>query len=262
LSAGKKEEATQAYRKATEVNPYYWLNYSHLGSAYFKFGQNEEALAAFQKVTQLAPDSEDGYANIGAVYYRQGKWDDAISAFQKALDRKPSEDILTNLGTTYFYLGRYADAAKTFEKAVDMNPDQQTVGNLADAYRWLGQRDKANATYDRAIALALSAFRVNSRDTKTLEYLALYYAKKGDAKRAQDFIRRARGIDSNDNELMYNEGVVNALAGRKTDALQCLRLAFQHGYSAAEAKNDPELKGLQADPEFDKLLHEFGSKPR
>ena len=141
-----------------------------------------------------------------------------------------------------------------------MNPDQQTVGNLADAYRWMGQRDKANATYDRAIALALKAFQVNSRDIKTLEYLSLYYAKKGDAKRAQDFIRRARAIDANDNELMYNEGVVNALAGRKEDAFRCLRLALQHGYSATEAKNDPELKGLQADPEYDKLLKEFARK--
>src|SRR5260370_30465258 len=140
-----------------------------------------------------------------------------------------------------------------FEKAVELNSNQQRVGNLADAYRWMGQRDKANATYDRAIGLCLKALQVNPRDVKTLEYLSLYYAKKGDAKRAQDFIGRARAIDPNDNELMYNEGLIHALAGQKAEAFNGLRQAFQHGYPSEEAKNDPELKGLQADPEFDKL---------
>jgi len=57
--------------------------------------------------------------------------------------------------------------------------------------------------------------------------------------------------------LMYYEGLVHALAGEKKEAFQSLRLAFEHGYSPEEAKSDPELKGLQADPEFDKLLKEF-----
>jgi tetratricopeptide (TPR) repeat protein len=262
LAAGNREEAIQAYRKAVEVNPYYWLNYSHLGGAYFKFGQNEQALQAFQKVTELAPDSESGYANIGAVYHRQGKWNEALSAFQKALDRRPSANAYSNLGTTYFYLSRYAEAAKMFEKAVELSPNPQRMGNLGDAYRWMGQRDKANSTYDRAIALALKASQVNPRDIKTLEYLGLYYAKKGDNKRAQDFIRRARAIDVNDTELMYNEGLILALAGQKAEALKSLRQAFQQGYSVEEAKNDPELKGLQADPEFDQLLKEFNRKAK
>src|SRR5579872_1495298 len=205
LAAGQKDQAIQAYRKAVDVNPYYWLNWSHLGGAYFKFGPNEEALRAYQKVTELAPQSDDGYANIGAVYLREGKWTEAIPSLQKALDRRPSASIYSNLGTAYFYLNRYGEAAAMFEKAVALEPDQQVTGNLADAYRWMGQQVKANATYDLAIALALKSFQVNPRDGKTLEYLGLYYAKKGDPKRAQEFIRRARAVDANDNELMYRE---------------------------------------------------------
>jgi tetratricopeptide (TPR) repeat protein len=257
LGAGNKDEALQAYQKAVDINPYYWLNYSHLGNAYFKFGRNEEALKAFQRMTELSPDSDVGYSNIGGVYVRMGRWNDAIPILQKAIDTHPSAGAYSNLGTAYFYLGNYVEAAKRFEKAVEMSPNHLRVGNLADAYRWMGQRDKANATYDRAIALALKAYDVNPRDVRTLENLSSYYAKKGDAKRAQDFIRRARAIDPNDNELMYYEGLDHALAGEKKEALQSLRMAFEHGYSAEEAKNDPELKGLQADPEFDKLLEKF-----
>jgi serine/threonine-protein kinase len=262
LSAGKKDDAIQAYRKAVEVNPYYWLNYSQLGAAYLKFGQNEDALRAFQKVVELAPDSNSGYSNIGAVYYSEGKWDEALAAFQKALALRPSAQVYSNLGTIYFYLSRYSEAATMFEKAVEMAPNQLRLGNLADAYRWMGQREKANATYDRAIALALKDLQVNPRDTRALGFLGAYYAKKGDTKRGMDFIHRARSIDPNDNELMYYESIIAALNGQKTEALDYLRQAFGHGYSAKVALNDPELKGLQADPNFDKLLREFTPKAK
>jgi serine/threonine-protein kinase len=262
VAAGRKEEALAAYRKAVEVNPYYWRNYAQLGVAYSRFGQNEDALRAFQKVVELAPDSDSGYRNIGAVYYTEGKWNEALAAFQKALALRPSAAIYSNLGTIYFYLSRYSEAAAMFEKAVEMAPNQSRVGNLADAYRWMGQREKANAAYDRAIALALKDLQVNPRDIRALEFLGAYYAKKGDTKRGMDFIRRARAIDSNDNELMYFESLVLALGGQKAEALGALRQAFEHGYSPKVAQNDPEFKGLQADPNFDKLLQEFTPKAK
>jgi len=262
LSAGRKDEAIQAYRKAVEVNPYYWLNYSQLGVAYLKFGQNEDALRAFQKVVELAPDSNSGYSNIGAVYYTEGKWNEALAAFQKALALRPSAGVYSNLGTIYFYLSRYSEAATMFEKAVEMAPNQLRIGNLADAYRWMGQREKANATYDRAIALSLKDLQVNPREIRVLEQLGVDYAKKGDTKRGVDFIHRARAIDSNDNQLMYAESLILALGGQKADALKALRQAFEHGYSAKVAQNDPELKALQADPNFDPLLREFTPKAK
>jgi serine/threonine-protein kinase len=231
-----------------------------LGGAYLKFGQNEDALRAFQKVVELAPDSDSGYSNIGIVYYSEGEWNQALAAFRKALALRPSARAYSNLGTTYFYLGRYAEAASMFEKAVDLAPNQLWIGNLADAYRWMGQREKANATYDRAIALALKDFEINPRDIRTLKYLGLYYAKKGETRRGSDFIRRARAIDANENESMYYEGLILALGGRKAEALDSLRQAFEHGYSAKVAQNDPELKGLQADPNFDQMLRQFTAK--
>jgi eukaryotic-like serine/threonine-protein kinase len=257
--AGKEQEALQAYLKAVEVNPYYWLNYNQLGIAYSEFGRNQEALQALQKATQLAPDSESAYSNLGGVYFQMGKFNEAVSAFQKSLNLRPSARAYSNLGTAYFYLNRYGDAAAMFEKAVAMSraPSQVLLGNLADAYRWLGQRDKANVNYDKAIARALKDYQVNPRDSRTLELLGLSYAKKGDSTRGLDFIRRAREIDPHANELMYNEGVIRALAGQKAEALDGLRQAFQHGYPVEQAKNDPELRGLQADPQFDRLLKEF-----
>jgi tetratricopeptide (TPR) repeat protein len=150
---------------------------------------------------------------------------------------------------------------KMFEKSVALNPnDQRDMGNLADGYRWTGDKDKAKSTYERAIALAYKALQVNPRDASTLGSLAAYYAKTGDSKKALDFIHRARSMDANDNALMYKEAVIDAIAGQQADALASLRTAFQKGYPVAEAKNDPELKPLEMNPDFGKLLAEFASK--
>ncbi len=257
-AAGRRDEALQTYQKAIEINPYNWLNHNQLGAAHLRFGQNDKAMEAFRRVTEIEPDRASGYSNIGVVFYRQGKWKECIPAFEKATELQPSFRGYSNLGTAYFYLGRYAEAAKMFEKAVKMSPNEQlAVGNLADAYRWLGQRDQALATYDRAIALALKALQVNPRDSSTLGSLALYYAKKDDANRGAEFIRRARSVDPNDNNLLYKEAVIHSLASRSAEALQSLREAFQKGYPPEEAKSDPELRKIWVTPEFERLVKEF-----
>jgi serine/threonine protein kinase/tetratricopeptide (TPR) repeat protein len=261
LAAGKEDDAIQAYQRATDANPYYWLNHNRLGTVYFQLGQNEKALDAFRRVVELSPDSALGYVNLGAVYFRAGKWNDAIISFGKALKIQPSGSLYSDLGTAYFYLGHRTDAVSMFQKAVSLDPnDHEAVGNLADGYRWSGDKAKAKATYEQAIALAYKALRVNPQDASTLGYLASYYAKNGDSKKGLDFIRRARSIDAKDNELMYKEAVVNAIAEQQTEALASLRSALEKGYPVEQAKNDPELKTLATNPEMDKLIAGFERK--
>jgi eukaryotic-like serine/threonine-protein kinase len=263
LANGRKEEALKALQKAVELNPYYWRNYLALGNARFDVGDNDQALSAYRKVTELEPDNAVGYMNIGGVYFREGKYNEAIPFYEKALKLQPQADLYTNLGTAYFFLRRYQEAVPLFEKAVEMDPnDQWYVGNLADAYRWSGHPDKAQSTYDKAIALAYKELEVNPRRASTMGSLAVYFAKKGDSTQALQFIGRARSIDPTNNQLMYYEAEVQALANRPQEALKSLKEAFQKGYSPEDARNDPELKSLEGRPEFDKLLKEFGGKTK
>jgi serine/threonine-protein kinase len=263
LASGQKDKAIQAFQKAVELNPYYWQNHNGLGEAYYQIGDNEKALKAWSHITELEPDNAIGYMNIGAVYFRQGKYNECIPFIQKALKLQPQADLYSDLGTAYFFLKRYEEAVTVFEKAVEMNPnDEEIVGNLADAYRWSGHTDKAQSTYDKAIHLAYKELEVNPRQASTMGNLALYYAKRGDSAQAVQNIRRARSIDPSNNQFIYDEAQIMALANHPTEALKALREAFQKGYSPEEAKNDPELKSLQSLPEFDRLLREFSGKKR
>jgi tetratricopeptide (TPR) repeat protein len=259
-NAGMKKEALESYRKAIAINPYFWVNYNALGGALLMFGENDPALEAFRKVTELEPENPVGHENLANVYFRQGKWEQCIPGYQKALALQPFYSTYSNLGTAYFFLKRYAEAVQMYEKAVEMNPNDHTAaGNLADALRWSGQKERAVAAYDRAISLAYKELQVNPRDAGTLGMLALYYAKKGDGQNAREFIRRARSIDRNDVQLLYNQALVHALLGQKPDCLRALREAFEKGYPAREAANDPEMGALAADPAFAKLVADFSA---
>jgi serine/threonine protein kinase/tetratricopeptide (TPR) repeat protein len=260
-AAGHKQEALSAYQHSVDLNPYYWLNYAMLGSAALAFGENERALTAYQHVIQLVPNRAEGYNGLGIVYFQQGKWADCIPAFQKAVAIEPTAETASNLGTAYFYLLRYQDAISAYQQAAKLNPHSQTIaGNLADAYRADGQADDARAQYDRAIALALADYRVNSRDADTVASLALYYAKKGDSAQALEFIHRARTLQPEAVEFLDDEAIVDALANRPKQALDAVRAAIAKGYPSEELKNDPELKSLQSNPEFQRLVSHTNKK--
>jgi protein kinase/serine/threonine-protein kinase len=261
LASGHKPEAIGAFQAAVAANPYYWANHNKLGGGYLRTGDSEKALREYQRVTELASDNPVGYENIAAVYLRQGNYMQAIPSLEKAAERRPDAGNYSNLGFAYFFVKRYPDAVKMFEKAVHLSPkDEQLMGNLADAYRWAGRPQDASMAYDAAIKLAYQALQVNPKSASTTGFLALYYAKKGEAEQAMQYIRQARSIDSSDVQLMYSEAQVYAIAGKQAQAISALRTAFQKGYSPEEAQNDPEMDKLKGLAAFSQLVNQYNKK--
>lgn len=251
LASGQGNESLAAYRQALAVNPYHWVNSDSLGAAYLQLGQYDAAIKSFTKVIELAPDNVNGYNDVGAAYLRTARYDEAIKAFEKALTIQQIPNAYTNLGIAYADASRFSDAVPMFEKAVELQPNAEVfVGNLADGYRWAGQREKANATYDRAIGLALKALQVNPRDATTTGNLALYYAKKGDAASARQFMTRARSIDKTSADLLYDEAVMFALLHDADGAFDDLRRALKAGLPLSSIETDPDMRGLRADARF------------
>ena len=260
LKAGLKNEAIEAYKKAIQAGPYYWRNYEDLGDAYNDLGDYDNALVNLRRVIELAPDISLGYQDVGTVYFNQGKFVEALPYELKALSITPNPGLYANIGTIYFYQGRFAEAVPMFEKAVALNPNTEWfTGNLADGYRWGGQREKSLQTYDKAIALSYKELQVNPKDAVVMGDLAGYYAKKGDASQALEWMNRARASAPSSVDLIYQAAIVHTLAHQPDEALKDLRNAFQKGYSTDHARIEPELKSLQSRPEFASLLAEFSA---
>jgi eukaryotic-like serine/threonine-protein kinase len=258
LAEGQSQAALAAFKKAVDLNPYYWYNHDRLGVAYAQLGRYEDALKELKRGIELNPSAVSPYISMSGIYLRQGRWDDCISVLRKAIELKPSFNAYTNLGTAYFYLGRYPEAIEMNKKAVEMNPDDQIlVGNLADAYRQAGDWEKAQAMYDHAIELAYRELEVNPRDATALGALAVYYARKGQKaakEQALQLIARARSIDPSDDDLMYDEAIVNVLAGRTREALKALQRALENGFSPEVVRSEPDFKSISSLPAFNHLL--------
>jgi tetratricopeptide (TPR) repeat protein len=250
--AGQQELAAEAFERAAKVNPYYWSNYNLLANAYDKLGKYDQALAAIRKVVELNPEDAKGYGNMAVIQYKLGQWNECIEGFQKAVQLNPA--FYYQLGVAYYYLGRFSDAASAFEKGMQAAPDADFALGLADAYRWSNQPQKASAAYDRAIEMAGGELKTTPNDTDALLVMAMSFAHKGRANEALQFIRRARQIDSETNDLIFREAMVHAIAKRWPEAMASLREALRKGYPTHEVQADPELKELRNQPGFAAVL--------
>jgi eukaryotic-like serine/threonine-protein kinase len=258
LESGQNTQAIEAFQKAVTLNPYYWANHNLLGNAYYQLGDYSRALAAFQQITVLEPDLDAGYENVGNVYLTQGKYQECIPYFQKALQIEPYYSTYSNLGFAYFSLKQYPESVEMFEKAVALNPnDTQANVNLADAYRWAGQKDKARETYQRAISLGFKELQTNPQSAAIMAQIAMSYAKIGNAQDADTFIARARKIEQNNVNYLYDQAQIDAILGRTSQALTTLTQALEKHYPADYAASDPEFGYLTNDPRFASLMRKY-----
>jgi len=258
LASGRGAEAIQAYQKAVELNPYYWVNHNGVGNAYYQLAEYEKAAESYRRVIELDPNNPYAYNNLGAVLVQSGKFQEAVEPLQKSLQFSADGQAYSNLGIAYFYLRQYDKALPAYEKAVQLVPTSDMfVGNLAEAYSLVGQKDRAQTTFEQAISLAYKELQVNPRDAITKGRLALWYGKKGDVRQALKFIAEARALDPNNVDLIYYQAQAFALANDNTNALMALQDAFKKGQPPAIAQAEPDLRDLQKDPGFQKLVREF-----
>jgi len=261
LQSGNGPAAIEAFEKAVQLNSYYWANQNSLGGAYFQLGEYTKALIAYKRVTELEPDVEVGFENVGNVYLQQGKYQESIPYFQKAIQIEPYFTTYSNLGTAYFGLKQYPQAVEMFEKAAALTPNESaTAVNLADAYQAAGQKDKARDTYQRAISLGYKELQTNPQDGDVMREMALSYANTGDGQQAETFIGRARAIDKNNVEYIYNQAEIYAILGKPAEALKALQESLERHYPAESAEEDLELDSLRANPQFAALMKKYAAK--
>jgi serine/threonine protein kinase/tetratricopeptide (TPR) repeat protein len=261
LASGDYEHAVEAFQKTVQINPYFWVNQNALGDAYFQVGDYPKASQSFKQISVVAPDIDAAYENIGGVFIRRGMYQEAVPFFQKALQIQPHYSTYSNLGTAYFFLKQYPQAAEMFEKAVELNPnDTSVVVNLGDAYRRAGQQDKSYAAYQQALSLGYKELQTNPQNADVMAEIALCYANLGDAGQAEAFIKKARAINKNNVDYIYNQAEIYAMLGKTKESLNALRESLEKHYPVEFVAADPALDSLRNSPGFDDLIKKYSAK--
>jgi len=118
------------------------------------------------------------------------------------------------------------------------------------AYTWLKQFDKATAARGRTQLLAEQAVKQNPQDAAAESLLALLYARAQRHEAATDRARAALALAPDDAGVLANVAEAYELLGQHQQAVATFQKALQKGYSLDQARTDPDMQTLLADPAF------------
>lgn len=131
--AAKEYKAAQ--QSAGEKDTNLHLLWAKLGEAYDTAGRNEEAAQAYQQAIEAKPDQPGYYNNLGNVLARMGKIDDAKAAYTKSAELDPPNAATAwrNFGISLYNANRLGDAVEPLQKSAELDPKNAQTWYLLGA---------------------------------------------------------------------------------------------------------------------------------
>jgi tetratricopeptide (TPR) repeat protein len=124
LSNQAVAEFQAAQKAAPEKDTNGHLFWARLADAYDTAGRTDEAINAYQQAVAAKPDNAGYYNNLGNVLARAGKIDEAKAAYTKSAELDPANAALAwrNFGISLYTAGRMTEAIEPLQKATQMDP--------------------------------------------------------------------------------------------------------------------------------------------
>ena len=264
------EFALQMFENAVVLDPGFALAYAAIANVcaqhHYNYGRDvtwmERAMTASLKAVELRPELPEVLVARAWILYAGGQYDDAVRCVRQALERKRDcEGAYYLLGRALFSGGKYQELAEIVDRALEVSgSDYNTYVPIMNSLGALG-KDEAlrNVRMRRVLALENHLKQV-PEDARARVLLATDYANLG---RADDAVREsdlAVVLRPNEAIVLYNVACVMATLGRKVDAIESLRKAWNAGFKDSHwTRRDPELVMLHGDPEFDRLYPPLGA---
>jgi tetratricopeptide (TPR) repeat protein len=135
LSNQAAAEFQGAQKAAGEKDPNTALFWAKLGDVYDTAGRNDEAVQAYQAAITAKGDVPGYYNNLGNVLARQGKIDEAKTAYEKSasLDPPGAASAWRNFGISLYNANRLGDAVEPLQKSVALDPNSAQTWYLLGA---------------------------------------------------------------------------------------------------------------------------------
>src|SRR5580700_4400307 len=229
------KKAIEQYQKITQGDPKDIESWLMLGRLQ-KIAQNStDAMNAYKKALEIDPDNEDANTGLAMVYADLGDNKAAADLLRKLAEKNPSPRSLTSLAEVYEQLKDYSLAAETLRKALEQQP-----GN-ADLKHALAQDLLLADQYDDALKLYQDLVAEDPKDTQSLLRISQIYRQKKDFVKAREAAEKAKEIDPNNLEILYNDVNLLEAEGRIPDAIKTLKgildSTAKKTYSASDKSN-------------------------
>jgi tetratricopeptide (TPR) repeat protein len=130
--------------KQIEINPRSATTWEALGTLYKTAGRYDEAIQAFEQAISIAPREVSYHHNLGLVYAAQGNNKDAFNTFQKVLELDPNHNLThASLGGYYKKMGLDELAQEHIGKAMKHIYESENEYNRACLDAICGNIDQA-----------------------------------------------------------------------------------------------------------------------
>jgi len=250
------QDAERTLRRVLTLRPNYWVAYNELGFALNSQGKYSDAIDQFRSACVAAPGSSMAFSNLGTVYMQLGHFSEAVEYLKKSLALKPNALAASNISAALRAQGKATDALPFAQKAVVLDPaDDWNWLELGDCYSSLpGHQNAAKEAYNKAASAVENRLRTDSSDGASWMQLALYQVKSGRPQDALSLIKKAETLGAGDIDSQLAKARVLELLGRRDDALAVLKTCFLKGATDFQVSSAPDLRSLQHDPRYRKLL--------
>jgi tetratricopeptide (TPR) repeat protein len=186
--AGKRDEATAAFKKAIELEPKAGIAYNDLSYVELGQGKIDDAIAHLKKYAEIVPKEANAQDSLGEALLMGGKYDEAEAAYKKATELNPKfNEATSGLGFVRLYKGDWAGAFDALGKYRDAAPN---VAEKGMAYRTIAWAQAAQGKTADALK-TLDAWDADAAKAKNEE--SAFYATQ---QRAEILVVSGKSADA------------------------------------------------------------------
>jgi len=208
------QEALNAYRRATELDPDNADGWNQLGQLFQRVGKLDQAIAAYQTVLKLGQAHQNqeyiaiAYGSLGDVYKTHGNLNKAVEMYNKALaidealgNKQGIAVDYSSLGLVYQTRGELDKAVEMHSKALAINQALDSKEHMAENYSSLGSVSYIRGDLDKTIEMYQKSLAINQALSVKLAMagnygnLGLVYDIRGDLDKAVEMHNKALAIN-------------------------------------------------------------------
>lgn len=256
---GDRKREIALYQEVLRIHPQHHATLVALSDAQIAEGLRDQAMATLERIVAAHPDDLRSVLRLGFLEYEADHYAKAIARFEKALAANPRQDEIA------YYLGlvraRAGDEPGAIEALERVAPEHERFADARSQIAGILERrgDVAGAIAEVEKARA----RAPSRQLDL--YLATLRARGGDFDGAVAFLQGLLAENPDDDELLFNLGVLYGEQKRFDDSLRYMHLALEKNPDNASALNylgySWAEKGLNLDEAEEKIKHALALRP-
>ena len=217
----------------------------------------DEAREHARRALALDPDCAEAHTSLGLAYHLSGHPADAQREYRLAIQLDQDEWLAHRLlGSLLAREGNFKNAAPHLKRAINLRPHHiGSYDHLYKVLRRLGRHEEADESADEGVAAARAHLKEVPDNQEARLHMALLEARQGAGGKAREIADRALEIAPKDGFTCFHAGLVHAILGDHSLAVENIRKARDRGFHVrSELVNNPDLDSLRGLVEFQELL--------